>query len=112
MRSRELDYDPITKTRRTFHWDRDGNYVIDTQQDVTDVLEQNKALHAMTDERARWTDRGAGTLVGSIPMSVYFDLQKRGVIDAEGNVHDDKPLLKWLQDPENKHFRTRPGRLI
>lgn len=112
MSSRELSYDPITKTRRLFHTDNDGNYAIETRQDVTDVLETNKALHAMTDERARWSDAGAGTLIGSIPMSVYTQLQRDGVIDAEGGVHDDARLLKWLSDPEHKYFRARPGRLV
>jgi hypothetical protein len=43
--------------------------------------------------------------VGSIPMSIYHELQKQGILQ------DEKRLKKWLNDPDNRVFRTRPGRV-
>jgi hypothetical protein len=105
-----LSFDPITKVEQTFHSDFDGeNFVIETKHDVTDIVEQNKARFAATDERARW---GELTQIASIPMPLYFDLIARGVIDKDGHCNDDQALLRFLSDPANAHFRTRPGRLI
>lgn len=108
--SRELSYDPITRTRKIFHADETGtNYTVEKRQDVTDILERNKALMAQTDERARW---GEMTQVASVPLAVYEQWIQDGVIDRDGNVHDDKAVLRVLQDPEWAKLRTRPGRLV
>lgn len=97
-----LDYDPVTKTRKVFHASTDGEqFHVETLQDVTDLADQNKALLAMTDERANW--KGDMHRVASIPMAVYMDLQKRGIVD------DTRAFKRWLNDPDNRVFRTRPG---
>ena len=36
-------------------------------------------------------------------MVVYYDLKNKGILD------DPKAIKKWLNDPENKYFRTREG---
>jgi len=41
--------------------------------------------------------------VASIPMNIYFDLKQRGILN------DQKKMKQWLNDPDNKYFRTRPG---
>ena len=107
---RELSYDPVTKTRKIFHADENGeNYTVETLQDTTDIVEANKAAMAQTDERARW---GEMTHIASIPLAVYNQWLAEGVIDPAGNVTDDKRLLKRLQDPDWSKLRVRPGRLI
>ena len=41
-------------------------------------------------------------------MPLYFDLLKKF-----GNPKDNpKDWKKWLQNPDNKHFRTTGGRLV
>jgi hypothetical protein len=110
MERRLLDFDPVTKRTTYLHMASDASeYGIETVHDDSDIVEANNALYAQTDERARWGDLAR---VGSIPTWLYFQLQREGAIDAEGNVQDDKPLLKWLQDRDHLKFRTRPGRLI
>ncbi len=52
------------------------------------------------DAPSRW---GEGQRVASIPMTVYWELKRRGVVDDQG------ALRRWLNDPDNRFFRTRPG---
>jgi hypothetical protein len=89
--------------KQYWHEDDDGNVTIQTVQDVTAVVEANKAAFNQVDEKANW--KGDLHKVGSIPMSIYFDLQRRGIL------HDEKRLKVWLNDPENRVFRTRPGKV-
>lgn len=98
-----LDFDPVTKTRTNFHGSADGeSFVIEDRMDVEDLVEQNKALHAATDARAGYGDLER---VASIPLNIYLKLQKEGVLD------DEKAFKRWLNDPANLAFRTRPGRV-
>lgn len=86
---------------RYFHYDEDTDKAtIQTQQDVTAIIEENKQEYAQVDERARW---GEWTRVASIPMSIYFQLK------AEGKLDDEAYMKKWINDPNNKYFRTRSG---
>lgn len=102
--SRTLDIDVEAGIRRVFHADTDGEgFVIETIQEVSPLVEQNKALHAMTDERTRFGGDGLGGRVASIPMNVYADLQRRGIAD------NPAAFKRWLNDGDNRCFRTRPG---
>ena len=88
---------------RTFHYDDEtGKATIQTQQDVTAIIEENKQEYAQVDERARW---GEWSRVASIPMSIYFQLK------AEGKLDDQEYMKKWLNDKDNQYFRTRAGKV-
>ena len=102
---RLFDYDPVTKTRQIFTSNPEdgGDFSIHTEQDVTDIVEDNKAMFNQFDERSRW--KGEWHRVGSIPLSEYFALPKE-------MREDNKDLLKWLSDRDRSKFRVRPGRLI
>lgn len=108
MSENHLEFDPVMRIHRQM-FEEDGEYIVTTSQDVDGIIEANKASMAATDENAPWGDL---TRIGSIPMNVWFQLKRDGVIDVEGNVNDDTALLKWLSDPANRKFKTRPGRLI
>jgi hypothetical protein len=43
--------------------------------------------------------------VATLPLSVYYQLKREGIAD------DPKRLAKWMNDPDNRAFRTRGGRL-
>jgi hypothetical protein len=43
--------------------------------------------------------------VASIPESIYFKLK------AEGKLDDPVYMKKWLNDPDNRFFRVRPGQV-
>ena len=90
------------------HADGEGGIVIQTRQDVSDIIEQNKKEYNSFDERARWSDQLFGNKVASIPMTVIDDLNKAGIMRGFA-VLDDKRFASWLNDPMNRAWRTRTG---
>lgn len=107
--ARVFDVDPAAKKREIFHYDHtnDTSY-IETVQDVTAIAEENKSLHAMVDERAGW--KGDWHRVASIPDAVIVDLNNKGILRGYHCV-DERAFKRWLNDGDNKVFRTRPGRI-
>lgn len=86
---------------RIWHYnDATDEATIQTQQDVTNVIEENRSDFSQVDERAPW---GELTKVASIPLSLYYQLK------AEGKLDDEAYMKRWLNDPDNRYFRTRPG---
>lgn len=105
MTRRLFDYDPLTGTTQWFHWNDDETFTIQTEQPVDDLIEANKAnFNQFSSGRDHWGEAiGHKTRVASIPMNVYQDLKKRGILQ------DQAALKRWLNDPDNAVFRTRPG---
>jgi hypothetical protein len=100
---RLFDYDPETGTTKWWHYDADKDEAkIETVFEVGDLIEQNKKQYADTDERARY---GEWSKVASIPMALFYRLKAKGIID------DPAAMKRWLNDPDNRFFRTRPGRV-
>ena len=96
-----LDTDPITGIRHVFNYDEmTDEATITAEQDVSDVIEANKT--AFNDAPDRY---GEFTRVAQIPMVIYMDLKKKGILD------DQVALKRWLNDPDNRFFRTRPGQV-
>lgn len=82
-----------------FHYDADKDEaIIQKTQDVSGIIEANKQQFNSAPER--W---GEWTKVGSIPLSVYYELERQGI------TKDQEAMKKWLNDPDNRYFRTRPG---
>ena len=98
---RLFDVDPTTGIRRYRHVKDNGEYVIETEQRL-DVDDSNTRARNETDKRTRWGDINR---VASIPLSVYYELKRQGIAD------DPAALKKWLNDPDNRVFRTREGTL-
>lgn len=96
-----FDKDDALGITRIWHYDPDTDQAtIETRQDVSAIIEENKNEYAQIDERARW---GEWTRVASIPMSIYYQLKREGKLD------DEAYMKRWLNDPDNKYFRTRSG---
>jgi hypothetical protein len=97
-----FDADPITKTKRIFHYDHtDDSFTIETLQDVEEIAELNKASFNRADPR--W--KGDFHRVASIPMPIFMQLQMQGIAD------DPVAFKRWLNDSDQRVFRTRPGRV-
>jgi len=90
------------------HADGEGGIVIQTRQDVSEIIEQNKKEYNSYDERARWSDQLFGNKVASIPLTVIDDLNKEGIMRGYAVV-DEKRFAVWLNDPMNRAWRTRTG---
>lgn len=85
-----------------WHYDADKDEgVIETIFDVNAIGEDNKARYNSFDERARWN--GDMHHVASIPMSLFYQMK------AEGKLEDQAYMKRFLNDPDNRVFRTRPG---
>lgn len=84
----------------TFHYDYTNDMVtIASTQDVAPLLDVNKALFNDFDERARW-GRDINQ-VASVPLVLYDKFRKLTQPERRA----------WLNDPDNRYFRTRPGRI-
>lgn len=100
---RLIDFDPVTGVQEDYY-EIDGKWYLKQTQDVSNILELNKAEFNNVDERARFKHETMNH-VARLPLVVLEDLRKRGILD------DKKAFLKWLSDADNAAFRTRPGKL-
>jgi len=104
---RKLATELVNGEIRTTYADNEGNLVMKAESDLTHIIEANKASYNSIDERARWGD---GQLVADIPFPVIEDLNKQGILRGFV-VIDQKRMKAWLNNPDNRFFRTRPGRV-
>lgn len=99
MTKRIFDTDPLTGITRYWHVKDNGEFVIETEQKIA-VDDANTRARNATDKRTKWGDMSR---VASIPLSVYYELKRRGI------TNDPKAMKRWLNDPDNRAFRTREG---
>jgi hypothetical protein len=92
--------DPATGITKYWHVKGNGEYVVETQQEMSSIAEANKRQYNETPDKY-----GDMNKVASIPLSVYYELKRKGIAD------DPKAFKKWLNDRDNKVFRTRAGTL-
>ena len=90
--------------------DNGDELVILKSQDISGILEMNKREYAAQDERKRWSDDAFGNKVASIPLTVFSELEKQGITRGFA-VIDKKRFNAWLNNPDNRAFRTRAGRI-
>lgn len=94
-----MDHDPTTGISHVFYYDdMTDEATIVAEQDVSSVVELNKKSYNETHGKF-----GEFSKVASLPLVVYNDLQQKGILN------DPKALKRWLNDPDNRFFRTRPG---
>ena len=93
---------------QTAHDADNGDIVIATTQDVTDIVEQNKKEY--NNAETKWSDQLFGNKVASIPFTAIDKLNKMGIMQGF-SVLDQKRFFAWLNDPENLFFRTKKGHL-
>jgi len=99
---------PVNFRQSAVHADGEGGIIVQTRQDVSAIVEQNKKEYNSFDERARWSDNLFGNKVASIPLTVIDDLNKQGIMRGYAVV-DDKRFAAFLNDPMNRAWRTRTG---
>jgi hypothetical protein len=99
------DASALKKTEAAF--DGEGGLIIRTTQDVTDIVEQNLAQYNATSVHAKWGDMAK---VASLPFTVVDTLNRKGIMRGFA-VIDEKEFKRFLNDPENRFFRTRPGKV-
>ena|SRR5215475_12629243 len=92
----------------TYAHDGEGDEIIleTVQHDIEPIIEGNK--QAFNDAEKSWGD---GKIVASIPIIVMQQLVQKGVLSQRWAILDEKRFRDWLNDPENRFFRTRPGQV-
>lgn len=89
-----------------FHYDEaDGTTWLERVQDVEPILNETKAAFNDAPEFGRY--KRDVVKVASIPLVVYEAYLKKG-IDL---LKDDAALRRFLNDPDNRAFRTTPGKV-
>lgn len=98
---RIISRNPVTGLETWFNYDNaTGDTIITSEQEVAGTIDLNKAQ--FNDAPSRWGN-DVFHKVASIPLVVLDDLQRRGIAD------DPAKMKQWLNDPDNRYFRTRPG---
>ena len=90
------------------HNTEDGGLVIETVQDVSSIIEQNKKEYNANN--GKWGGDIFDNKIASIPLTVIDDLNKAGIMRGF-HVLDQKKFRAWLNNPDNRFFRTRQGKV-
>ena len=96
--------------KNTLYHKQDGVCIVEDVQDCTPIIEKNKKEFNSFDENARWSENLFGNKVASIPLTVIDALNKKGILRGF-KVLDEKAFRQFLNDPDNRFFRTRTGRI-
>jgi hypothetical protein len=88
------------------HRDGDGGIIIETNQDITDILARNKVLQEVDKARTGATDDLH--LIGSIPFTAVDKLNEMGIMRGFAIV-DDKAFRTWLNHPDQAGLKIYRG---
>jgi hypothetical protein len=81
--------------------------VIATEQDITEIIEQNKREYNASS--TTWGDGDVfSNKIASIPFTVIDELNKQKIMRGF-HVVDSKRFKAWLNNPDNRFFRTKQG---
>tara|TARA_R110000868_G_scaffold274277_1_gene533505 strand:- start:1500 stop:1823 length:324 start_codon:yes stop_codon:yes gene_type:complete len=101
-----LGTDKIKKRQSIAHNTDDG-IVIATEQDITEIIEQNKREYNASS--TTWGDGDVfSNKIASIPFTVIDELNKQKIMRGF-HVVDSKRFKAWLNNPDNRFFRTKQG---
>lgn len=94
-------FDPTTKIKKQLNFD-DKKIIKTTTQDVTDLINKNQRLVTADDG---FTPSRDMKRAATIPVALYWELKREGIID------DPVAMKKWLNDGDNRKWRTSEGRI-
>ena len=100
------------KTR--MHIDESENkYHFEDIQDVAPILEMNKKEANMGADAYKVNGMQDAKMykVASIPLIVVQQLAKKGIMSTSGQIIDRLRFRKWINDPDNRHFRIYQGNI-
>jgi hypothetical protein len=94
--------------QQVVHADGDGGIIIETKQDITEILESNN--HIREADKARQGNLKELHHVARIPFTVIDTLNKMGIMRGFVII-DDTAFAKWLNDSDNAHFKVYRGNI-
>lgn len=79
-------------------------------EDVGDLLDHNKAL-ATHNGKGIGRNKDEWRHLAKIPMTVWYELMRQRIVSEDGrSVTDQAALRRWLNDSDNRYFRTTEGK--
>lgn len=96
------DYDPKLGRQVWYMTNPDGSMTFRTDYEATGTIAENAAMRNAAE--SGW--KGDWHKVASIPLNVYYDQ-----LAAAAQQDDGKYLSKWLNDSDNRAWRTKEGRV-
>lgn len=94
--------------RHTVAHDADnGELILETKQDVSHIIEANKRDYNSITSVDRWGDL---THIARLPYTVIDDLNRKGIMRGFA-VIDQTGFAAFLNNPENRYFKVRPGNI-
>jgi hypothetical protein len=94
----------VSDGRYTIAHKLDDVVILETHQDVTPIIEANKIQVA---NATRKIDN-VMTHVARIPYTVIDDLNQKKIMRGF-MIEDERAFKQWLNDPDNRVWRTYPG---
>jgi xylose isomerase len=92
----------------TFHDADDGGVVIAKEQNIDALIDANREEYNNAD--SKWSENALENRVARVPLAVFDQLQKEGITRGF-TILDQKRFKAWLNNPDNKVFRTKAGRI-
>lgn len=102
-----LNVDAVAGRHTIAHDDGEGGLILETKQDVSHIIESNKKMFNQVTSTDKWGDL---THVARLPLTVIDDLNKKNIMRGFA-VIDETAFRSFLNNPDNRFFRTRPGRV-
>lgn len=107
--SRLLSRNPYSQKETFWHDNDDGTYTIETKQHIKEVLDANKRKANDFEKRSMiGNTQKHWQHIAEIPNNLYLELSKK-FGDPKDNPEASKKWRLWLNDPDNRFFRTGGG---
>lgn len=90
----------------TVHSDDNGGIIIETKQDISEILDRNKMLQEA--DKARLGATEDLHLIGSIPFTAIDKLNEMGIMRGFFIV-DETAFKKWLNHPDQAPLKIYRG---
>lgn len=96
----------MTYRQSVVHADGDGGIIIETKQDVSEILESNKEI--LEEDKQRTGHLKDLHHVARIPFTVIDDLNKMGIMKGF-QIVDDAAFARWLNNSDNAQWKVYRG---
>jgi len=95
---------------KTAYDDGEGGLIIHSQQDLTEFAEYTKEAYNNNSTGKGWGDElfDRKNHIATLPTEIINMLNQKGIMRGY-TILDQKALKAWLNDPQNRVFRTRGG---
>jgi hypothetical protein len=81
------------------------------QASIKEILDANQLARNEGAYKSILLKNEKGFRVARLPNIILHQLAKKGIITTSGKVLDKQAFFRWLNDPDNRHFRIYTGNL-